>query len=147
MSNFAVDYLNAAKFLVESQDYQKGSCFSSPEYFLYSHGLELLLKSYLMMHGFDDVKRCGHNLMMSYELCLKYGLPPLGEEFKVALELLNNYHSSLENRYIVTGAKTLPNFQILTELTKQLMKDIKPTIDEHHRQQRLAKTYNLTANG
>lgn len=148
MSNYAVEYIAAAKILNVSDLYKKKSRFGAPVYFLYGHGIELILKSYLMKQGktVDEIKAYKHNLTPLYKDCVKNGLETLETEFEDVLELLDTYHRSLENRYIVTGFKVLPKPEDVQKLADLLIDRIKPEIDGFYRESRKAKTYNLTAN-
>lgn len=95
----ARNYLNAADILIG-----KGSNeLNPPVYFLMCHGLELLLKAYVMARGvsYEEALKLGHDLQKAHEKAVSLGLPIEGEHTRALIEKLSEFHTYSLFRYPV----------------------------------------------
>ncbi|WP_157038772.1 hypothetical protein [Rhodopseudomonas palustris] len=140
--------LSAESFLKSAQYLKTGTeleylklRFDMPIYYLYSHAMELALKSFLRTKDFDgkqlSSRKYGHQLSELWKECLKQGLKlhPVQEACTDQLvELLDPFATSYEFRYVITGYKQLPQLHVLDADASSLIASIKRHVEAHRRQ-------------
>lgn len=96
----AVAYLRAADTLIRD-----GSSKDTipATYFLMSHGLELLLKAYLLARDvpYVDVLKLKHRIQDAYDMAKSRGLVVEGEHVEAMIEKLSDFHNEHLFRYPV----------------------------------------------
>jgi hypothetical protein len=87
-----------------------------PIYYLYSHALELTLKSFLQCKGFSvkhlASREFGHKLQVLWDACIEndIGGHAVNNAFVAQMvELLDPFAVDFEFRYIKVGLKSLPD--------------------------------------
>jgi hypothetical protein len=101
--------------------------FDMPVYYLYSHAIELALKSFLRA---KKAEPWGHDLLKLWNECFRHGLtldPHIHLITGAVIDLLAPYATSYEFRYIQTGFKMLPTLDAVREAAEALQKVIMPT--------------------
>ncbi|BDW87754.1 MULTISPECIES: hypothetical protein [Thalassospira] len=104
-----------------------------PYYFLMGHSIELLLKSFLMLHGCSEagIKKFRHNLDDLFHDAMKLGLSELVSVKSVdkhVIELMNGEYSTHRFRYIRTGMMVLPEIGLLEDLVSRLISGLEKPI-------------------
>lgn len=96
----AVAYLRAANTLIRDSSAKDTI---PPTYFLISHGLELLLKAYLLSRDvpYVDVFKLRHRIQEAYEMAKGLGLVVEGEHVEAMIEKLSDFHNEHLFRYPV----------------------------------------------
>ena len=101
--------------------------FEIPIYYLYSHAIELTLKSFLRTKGLTarelSFKPWGHDLLKLWESCVERGFTldlPTRLETGAVIDLLAPYAVNYEFRYVQVGAKTLPTLDVVREAASTL---------------------------
>lgn len=104
-----------------------------PVYYLYSHAIELTLKSFLRAKGLtkEDLasRRWGHDLLKLWEGCFERGLTldhHTQLTTRAVIDLLAPYATNFEFRYVQTGFKTLPTLDVVCAAAEALQAAIKP---------------------
>ncbi|MBR0783926.1 hypothetical protein [Bradyrhizobium iriomotense] len=94
----AAAYLRAAEILIHDEA-EPGVV--PPAYFLMSHGLELLLKTYLLSRGdsYDDVGKLKHDIQAAYQRACGLGLMVTGDHVEALVEKLSEFHTAQVFRY------------------------------------------------
>ena len=98
---------------------------SSAAYWLAGHGLEEVLKAYLLSRGASHrmLKAIGHDLELAVEAAILAGLEslrPLSVEERDLVGLLNVEYKAKELEYRVTGSKHRPPLDRLITLGAEL---------------------------
>ena len=118
--NFAKAYIIAADHVAKLK-----LSFSDPAYFLYAHGIELVLKAFLRAHdaSLEELQRLDHNLPALLACARSWGLNegPFADANKLLVERLYEYNRHHEFRYISTGYKSLPTTDDLHALGERLL--------------------------
>jgi hypothetical protein len=93
----------------------------APVTFLICHAIELYLKAHLQGHGSTaaELKKIGHHVPKLAEAAAARGLA-LDAETTELLSYIHDADTAIEARYIVTGFKTAPTNESLTDLARQL---------------------------
>jgi hypothetical protein len=96
----AVAYLRAADTLIRDES---AVDTIPPTYFLMSHGLELMLKAYLLSRDipYADVFKLHHRIQEAYERAKSLGLVIEIEHTEALIEKLSDFHSEHLFRYPV----------------------------------------------
>lgn len=123
--NIARSYCESANILYEkrkSEDLLK----LMPIYMLYFHSVEIILKAFLIMKGFDikKLKKIGHKLNRLYKRCNEEGLK-LSQEFSVSLNnitsLLDSGNSDMAFRYWNSKSLTMAKLDWVKETVNKLI--------------------------
>ncbi|WP_322514622.1 hypothetical protein SR870_16485 [Rhodopseudomonas palustris] len=140
--------LSAESFLKSAQHLRNGTVsgnlklrFEMPVYYLYSHAIELALKSFLRTKGFDmkqlSSRKYGHQLNVLWDECLKHGLklhPIRRDCTEQLIELLDPFATRYEFRYVITGFKQLPQLHAVDAEVTSLIASVKLDVETHLRQ-------------
>lgn len=108
--------------------------FEMPVYYLYSHAVELALKSYLRARGISakELKaNFGHGLRKLFQGCTEQGLVlrPVPEAFiPDMVEMLDDLGRHHEFRYVTTGFKRYPVLADVSTVCGMLFEAIGPTV-------------------
>lgn len=109
-ANMGKAYLDATRILLLNINEINGYRFA-PLYFLVSHSIECLLKSFLIKHDAFDKFKHEHDLTILIDEAGKRGLL-IESSNRYDIEVLNNYivqkHARHQFRYPVMGTKYLP---------------------------------------
>lgn len=107
------DYLSAAEVKVTHPQ--------APVTFLYCHAIELYLKAFLRGNGKSvaDLKKIGHRVAVLAKQAIDSGLS-LAPEHEEILFHIDDADVPLEARYIVTGFKSRPTNDGLSDISKSL---------------------------
>jgi hypothetical protein len=106
---------------------------SPTPFYLYAHGIELALKAYLILRGFDDggLRKVGHDLEAALAEAqanrLSEGLA-LAPEGELAIRMINPYYEGKELEYLVTGFKRYPTLGALARCARTLIQRLHPLI-------------------
>ncbi len=107
--------------------------FEDPIYYLYTHSVELFLKSFLRAKGYSEAKLSlkpyGHDLSNLWLESINCGLAPHPVKRAImeqTIEILAPFATSYEFRYLATGAKTIPTLDALGEAATYFMDAVKP---------------------
>ena len=105
---------------------------SSVRYYLYCHGIELGLKSFLVSQGATDkiLRKIGHDLIRALKAALCYDLLAFEDKDLELLEWLNSYYKDKEFEYLFVGSKSYPLPEVVQEFAERLLVKIKPIIDQ-----------------
>jgi hypothetical protein len=92
-------YLTAADILIRDASPD----VNQPAYFLMCHALELVLKAYIMARGgsYEEVVDLGHDLQKAHSRAESLGLPVDGEQTRILIQRLSEFHEALLFRYPV----------------------------------------------
>lgn len=135
LARYAKEYLEAA--IVVDQEMGKGKKYATispiPAYFLLTHGIELTLKSYLRHAGLsvEDLLKVGHDLKSLYAKARELGLDALYQmtaEDAEAFELLVEVNEFHQLRYIKTGFKTFPLWEVAEPIAVRLHQAVAPKV-------------------
>jgi hypothetical protein len=136
MFNFAESFLDAGRHLARACD--KGELrlrFDSPIYYLYSHALELMLKSFLRAKGHSAEllasRKFGHKLTVLWQECLKAGLTTEannGAFIEAMIEILHPLATDYELRYLKVGTKQMPQLDELELAIGRLRAAVAPVV-------------------
>ncbi len=123
--NYAISYRNAAQILT-SQWNIKINGHHAPIYFLYTHSIELLLKSFFRKNGssMDDLKKMSHDFGKMTEKAKSQGLDLHDEDEDVLNVLATRNTNGFDFRYIKTGPFTRPTLEALERTYKNLEEQI-----------------------
>jgi hypothetical protein len=108
--------------------------FEMPIYYLYSHAVELVLKSFLRAKGLtaDNLKdRFGHGLVRLYGACRERGLilnPIAAAIVDDMVAMLADLGRNHEFRYVTTGAKTYPTLPAVRDICEALFVAVRPIV-------------------
>ncbi len=110
---------------------------SSPIYFLYCHGLELVFKAFLISQGITNNKLCskkeiGHDLVKALkaaESCKSFPRFFIDEKDRSLISWINDYYSKKEFEYLILGVKSFPHPDRLQQLFTRIYNFLKPVID------------------
>ncbi|MDA1046820.1 MAG: hypothetical protein O3A82_07825 [Verrucomicrobia bacterium] len=94
-------------------------------YYLVSHSIELLLKSYLRAKGknLKELRKIGHNLVEAISQCEAEGIQDLveiTEETKAEIALLNQTYASKDFEYFKQGYFELPYYERICYFSESL---------------------------
>jgi hypothetical protein len=133
-------FLSAESFLLSARHLRAALAekelklrFTMPIYYLYSHALELTLKSFLRCKGFSvrqlASREFGHKLQVLWDACIENGLG--GQEVNKAfvaqvVELLDPFAVDFEFRYVKVGIKSLPTLDAVENAVLDLMVIVRP---------------------
>lgn len=126
---YGQSFLKAAEHL--HSEYESGKLghlrFTAPLYYLYSHAMELLMKSFLKLHGVSQKKLHGHSLARLWEQCAEHKMT-IDEESQQSIgqvvKLLEPYATGpgYELRYPdIGGIKTWPALEEVREAANRLI--------------------------
>lgn len=124
--HYAHSYAQSASTISKAK--VKATHDDSPIRFLYSHAVELYLKSFLRLNGISVAElrgqKFGHNTKKLVNKAIRLGLPV--EDFqKQQIILLGD---AIRDRYIETGGRTVLEIEALHALCEHLHKEIGPAI-------------------
>jgi hypothetical protein len=114
----SAEYLNAAHLKLTHPQ--------APVTFLFCHAIELYLKAYLRGVGnknVEQLKKMGHRVASLAEAAVSSGLI-IGSEQSETLSHIANTDIAMEARYIVTGFKSLPTNEALSNVAEVLDKAV-----------------------
>lgn len=107
--------------------------FTMPIYYLYTHALELTLKSFLQCKGFSAKhlasREFGHKLQVLWDACIEKGIGghAVNNAFVAQMvELLDPFAVDFEFRYIKVGLKSLPTLEAVESAVLDLMAVVRP---------------------
>lgn len=128
MIRYGHDFLEAAFILYwrPSKQGLRTDTFPVPALYLVGHGLELILKAFLLSKKVPHSqirKDISHDLEEAFFACQTHDLDSLFEINAVeqtALSFLNALYSAKELEYIITGAKRVPHFPWLQNFAIRL---------------------------
>jgi hypothetical protein len=117
--NTARSYWRSAEHLEAAQ--LKVTHPGAPGTFLFCHAIELYLKAYLRNVGrtVEELRQVGHRVARLADAASKSGLP-IGREQAEVLSHIDDAGVAIEARYIVTGFKTLPTNEALSDVASAL---------------------------
>jgi hypothetical protein len=120
-------YLKAAQKLDQSDD----GLASAPQYYLACHSIELILKSFILIHGGTEaeVRKIRHDLLGAWERATELGLRPTDERTGQIVNILAPYHLDHSFRYRKTRFVTLPVYDELCEVVERLVMEIGPAVN------------------
>lgn len=122
------EYINACEELEKSRMRYSTIC-----YYLVCHALEIAMKSYLILDGWEEkkIRNISHNLKGLMKILKKgeyYIFTKQDEEYIIAV---NKYYSKKDFEYLITaGEKLFPNLKLLKELTWSIIRDSDRKIQE-----------------
>jgi len=133
LARYAHDFFDTAR-AVQAQ-LGKGEPYDlvspMPSLYLIGRSIELGLKSYLLSQGMTlrelRSKKYGHDLHACHRKAKELGLLSHAQfrpEEEGAMDLLNLLYSTKQLEYIVTGAKTLPIFELVESFARNLIKGV-----------------------
>lgn len=133
--HLAEEYLNAAKALRPP-----APSVSFVSYFLYGHGLELTLKSFLISQGCTDrkLRRIRHDLKRALRAARRhepFGQVIINDKDRALVAWLNDYYKGKEFEYLVTGTKSFPNPDEVRNVCERMLQNVKPLVWEAVRAQ------------
>lgn len=133
---YAHSYWEAASKL-EDADCSSGHA-AAPTRFLYSHAIELFLKSYLrsQLLSLNDVKTMSHNLKKAADEAIKHGLQ-LSHEQLLVLQWITDHN--MKNRYIEVGIQSQPCNETFWSLCDFLFDEIGQEMLRSNRTKRLPR--------
>jgi len=117
--NYAESYRRAALSLKAEENMWTHPY--APIVYLFSHSIELFLKSYLRKsHSLNELRSIGHNISNLYNTSKNIGL----EKLPATEHLINNFKLSyfLEVRYIKTSHKEAPSIELLSYVSAEICK-------------------------
>jgi HEPN domain-containing protein len=125
--SFAHSYWEAAVVLQKTP--REAVHKDSPRDYLYYHAIELYLKAYLRLKGFNVVqlRKIGHGIHKLHEAAIKNGLSYVSEDAAVIALIGENY---LASRYISTGFFQRPLPEALWGICYVLHDEIEPQVNE-----------------
>jgi hypothetical protein len=137
LARYAKEYLEAA--IVVDKEMGKKATFARvspmPAYFLLTHGIELTLKSYLRHGGLTveqlGARDLGHNLKALLARACELGLTHLYQltaEDCEAFELLVALNEFHQLRYIQSGFKTFPLWNVAEPFAVRLHQAVAPKV-------------------
>jgi hypothetical protein len=128
-------FLHAARHLHAGVDAKELRLrFEMPIYYLYSHAVELALKSYLRTCGVsvkDLGRKFGHDLNRLLQGCVERGLvlKPVPEAFVPEMVgMLADLGRNHEFRYVTIGLKRYPELVDVSTACDMLFDAIRPTV-------------------
>ncbi len=94
-------------------------------YYLYFHGMELALKSfiYLKTEDEEELKAIGHNLEKAWSRAQKLGIEeifPESQELQECIAMVNPTYKGKELEYFYPGLKTLPAIDHVSNACNEL---------------------------
>lgn len=103
-------------------------------YYLYFHGMELALKSFIYFRAEDEneLKNIGHNLKKAWKRAQELGIEdiyPESEELQECIEMVNPTYKGKELEYFYPGLKTLPAVKHVSDACNELSQ----ALDQHYR--------------
>ncbi|PHS20417.1 MAG: hypothetical protein COA86_00230 [Kangiella sp.] len=139
--NWGNDFIQSALIVCPMPNSQREEMIlniSIPAYYLLGHGLELLLKSYLLSKG-ESIKtlrnKYGHDLDKLFDESIKKDIQSyflITNDEITLLKLLNFSYSIKELEYFKSGTKKLPKYSSLCEFSLKFAKNIEKYINEYH---------------
>jgi hypothetical protein len=129
----AREYCLAAKTLIAADRRAVLGSASLPTLLLLSHGIELMLKAYLLSQGISEkqLKNIGHDLVECLAEADGRGLRLLGKKDRAVVRWLNEYYNKKEFEYVVTqGLKSFPHVRTVEDILARLLEGLrKPCLD------------------
>lgn len=127
-------FFRSARYLRKGSDaHELKLRFDMPIYYLFTHALELILKSFLRSKGFSDSKlrsrQFGHSLQSLWDACMANGLADQWAEYMFtgqAVALLDPFATEFEFRYVKVGFKNLPTLEAVEEAVSDLIAIVRP---------------------
>jgi hypothetical protein len=120
-------YLKAANALSQSD-----IDMWSPVYFLLCHGIELLLKAFILVSGGAESELTKqdtrHNLKVLRDRARELGYQPANEKTNEVIEMLSPYHQDHSFRYRDPGSKTFPVISDTIEVLASMKNEIGPVV-------------------
>jgi hypothetical protein len=125
----AVGFANDAKAYIDAADQLEDFKVIGPRYFLFCHGLELLLKAQILATGGDraELFAIRHDLEQAYDRAVQLGYQPADDRVKEIIVWLAPYHKHHTFRYKEPGYRTLPTGEDLTTILRSIHLDIEAT--------------------
>lgn len=139
---FAVSLLSDAKgFLKAGQILAAQPNLTLPLYFVLSHAVEVILKSYLASHGASEEelrKKVGHRLLRAYSRARKTGFVPADARIPEIIRWMDPYHKSFFFRYRGTGhgCKQLPAPKDFADVVSALVRHIEAIVRKRFNESR-----------
>lgn len=114
---------------------------SLPLYFVLSHAIELILKSYLASHGATEKQlrsEVGHRLLRAYSRARKKGFTPADPRIPEIIRWMTPYHESYFFRYRGTGHgyMQLPAPKDFVDVVDRLVRQIEPIVRKQFKETR-----------
>lgn len=135
MTRYAHEFLEAGLAVDDAMGHRRGFEIMAPVPALYlmGHGIELVLKAYLLHKGvpLKELYKFGHNLHKSLRKGKELGLTSLVQlsaQEDGAFELLDALYSTKQLEYIVTGTKQVPIFGLVQAVGLKLFNGISPEV-------------------
>jgi hypothetical protein len=105
-----------------------------PVYFLFLHGVESALKSYLHFRGMDEdgLRKFGHNLEATWQEAMDRGICEVSgecKELRDCIQIINPIYRGIELEYFYPSRKRLPFIEQVQRLSGNLISDL----DEFYR--------------
>lgn len=115
----------------------------APKYFLFSHCMELALKSYLVLHGWTEIQcrtRLGHSLVRARDEAILAGLA-ISEYHSAVIDSMSREHWQLSFRYFNPNGWTAPSmdnvqnccFTVLSEVQAPIFIANNIVLDAEHK--------------
>lgn len=103
-------------------------------YYLYFHGMELALKSFIYLHTADEkeLKAIGHNLENAWGRAQVLGIEeifPESQELEECIAMVNPTYKGKELEYFYPGLKTLPAIEHVSNACNELNQ----ALDQYYR--------------
>lgn len=115
----------AAEILAESDNRK----VFDATYYLFGHGIEVALKSFLLAAGAANLdvlkKEVGHDLSEAARRAIQVrnsDVSELIEQYRIDLDVLSGYYKAKEFEYRVTGFKRLPHYERLVTFLRALLR-------------------------
>lgn len=124
------DFINAAEELEKLGI--SGMRYWSISYYLICHALEISMKSYLVLHGYDEryIRSLDHNLIRIKTVLKKKGYFFFTTDEEEIIRGINKYYSKKDFEYHITaGEKLYPNLGSLKKLTWKVIRDSNEKIE------------------
>ena len=118
LCNFAGTYLTACEEVAglnHGEQTQQTLNLLSPMFYLASHTLELTLKSFLMLKGYNcgSLKKYGHDLNRISDECHKFGFSikhdPDYQQVKELVLYFDDFNKTHKMRYLFLGLTKIPD--------------------------------------
>jgi len=124
----AREYFLAAQVLIEADRRAVLGFASRPTLLLLSHGIELMLKAYLLSQGASEkqLKNIGHDLVECLAEAEGRGLRILGRKDRAVVRWLNEYYNKKEFEYVIAqGPKSLPHVRVIEDVLDKLLEGLR----------------------
>jgi len=131
-------FLNSANRLNDGPQY-----LAAPlsVYYLFFHGMELALKSFIYLNTKDekDLRKIGHNLEAAWNRAQELGIEeiyPESQELQECIAMVNPTYKGKELEYFYPGLKQLPAIEHVSNACNNL----NAALDQHYRSELKSNT-------